>query len=261
MTAPAWHSTETAYAQSAFDDDEDYAHAEFLPGERIGPPLARSGRKAMLRSGILILIVLAGVWAVRGDHAILQEWLSAVATTIRPARTEPATKPAALDALPSIPQQPASNKTSGTPDAAAATPVEPPQTTAPLPPATAVAEETQAPPLPPPKVDPADPLQKRAAAVGLNPDLSHVLLARLSPTDFRNAGIAIKTALAESPDGAVFVWPRQRKPELALFEVHFVAGAAPDCRRYVVTVTKDGWLTTALPMEKCGSHPDRPRRE
>jgi len=49
----------------------------------------------------------------------------------------------------------------------------------------------------------------------------------------------------------VFVWPRQRKPELALFEVRFVPGAAPHCRRYVVTVTKDGWSTTAPPMEKC----------
>jgi hypothetical protein len=32
-----------------------------------------------------------------------------------------------------------------------------------------------------------------------------------------------------------------------------VQGAAPACRRYVVTITKDGWLTTALPMEKCGA--------
>jgi hypothetical protein len=49
----------------------------------------------------------------------------------------------------------------------------------------------------------------------------------------------------------VYVWPRQRKPEHALFRVRFVQGAAPGCRRYVVTITKDGWLTTALPMEKC----------
>ena len=91
----------------------------------------------------------------------------------------------------------------------------------------------------------------RAAAVGLHPDLSSVLLARLSPTDYRNAGFAIETAMEETPDNAVFVWPRQRKPELALFRVRFVAGAAPGCRRYVVTVVKDGWPTTALPMEKC----------
>jgi hypothetical protein len=111
--------------------------------------------------------------------------------------------------------------------------------------------------LSPPTVDPADPYQKRAAAVGLHPDLSRVLLKRLSPTDYRNAGIAIQTAVAKTPDDAVFVWPRQRKPELALFQVHFVRGGAPDCRRYVVTVTKDGWSTTAPPMEKCGTSPVR----
>ena len=79
-----------------------------------------------------------------------------------------------------------------------------------------------------------------------------MLLAKLSPTDYRNAGVAIKTALAETPDTDVLVWPRQRTPELALFQVKFVPGTVPDCRRYVVMVTKDSWLTTALPMEKCG---------
>lgn len=111
--------------------------------------------------------------------------------------------------------------------------------------------------MPSPTLDVTDPLQKRAVAAGLHPDLSRVLLARLSPTDFRNAGVAIQTAVAETPDDGVFVWPRERKPELALFQVRFVAGAAPDCRRYVVSVTKDGWLTTALPMEKCATQPGR----
>jgi hypothetical protein len=80
--------------------------------------------------------------------------------------------------------------------------------------------------LPPPAVDPTDPYQVRAAAVGLHPDLSRVLLTRLSPTDYRNAGIAIQTAMAETPDSSVFVWPRQRTPELALFQVRFAPGAA-----------------------------------
>ena len=92
----------------------------------------------------------------------------------------------------------------------------------------------------------------RALAVGLHPGLSRVLLARLSPDDYRNAGIAIQKAVAETPDSGVLVWPRQRKPKLALFHVRFDAWRRPRCRRYVVTVTKDGWLTTALPMEKCG---------
>jgi len=115
-------------------------------------------------------------------------------------------------------------------------------------------------PLGPPKVDPSNPDQVRAAAVGLHPELSPVLLARLSPTDYRNAGYAIATAVKETPDTGVFVWPRQRKPELALFRVRFVAGAAPGCRRYVVTVVKDGWLTTAMPMEKCSAEPTLARR-
>ena len=121
-----------------------------------------------------------------------------------------------------------------------------------VPPAAAGIDEPAAEPLPPPTVDPNDPYQKRAEAVGPAPDLSRVLLTRLSPTDYRNAEIAIRTALAETPDDDVFVWPRQRKPELALFQVRFVAGAPRGCRRYVVSVTKDGWLTTAPPMERCG---------
>jgi len=28
-----------------------------------------------------------------------------------------------------------------------------------------------------------------------------------------------------------------------------------------VSVTKDGWLTTALPMEKCDTQPRQPRRD
>ncbi len=132
-------------------------------------------------------------------------------------------------------------------------------TIAALPPAQAV-EEVPATPLPPPVVNRADPFQVKAAAVGLHPELSRVLLTRLTPADYQNAGIAIKNALAETPDSGIYVWPRQRKPELALFQVRFVQGAAPECRRYVVTVTKDGWLTTALPMERCGPQGGKPPR-
>jgi hypothetical protein len=116
----------------------------------------------------------------------------------------------------------------------------------------ATAEPADPQPLPPVHVNPADPYQKRAAAVGLHPDLSRVLLRKMSETDYRNARYAIDTAIAKAPDDGEFVWPRQRKPEQALFHVHFVPGAAPQCRRYVVTVVKDGWSTTASPMERCG---------
>jgi hypothetical protein len=106
--------------------------------------------------------------------------------------------------------------------------------------------------LPPPVVNPADPYQKRAVAVGLHPDLSRVLLRRMTSSDYRNAGYAIDNAVAKTADDGEFVWPRQRKPEEALFRVRFVRGAAPNCRRYVVTVTKDRWSTTAPAMERCG---------
>lgn len=117
--------------------------------------------------------------------------------------------------------------------------------------------EPEVTPLPPAEADPSDPLQVRAASAGLHPGLSRVLLGRLSPADYKNAQKAIRTALAETPNDGTFLWPRQRKPELALFKVHFVPGAAPGCRRYVVTITKDGWSTTALPMENCDARPSR----
>ena len=165
---------------------------------------------------------------------------SAISPTVPPALTELATKPVP-DPPAANPQPPVSS------ESAVAKPEAPPTTTV------AVVEEAPPPALPPPVVELTDPYQKRAAAVGLHPNLSRVLLARLSQTDYRNAGIAIQRAVAGTPDTGVFVWPQQRKPELALFEVRFVPGAAPHCRRYVVTVTKDRWSTTALPMEKCGS--------
>jgi hypothetical protein len=91
----------------------------------------------------------------------------------------------------------------------------------------------------------------RAAAVGLHPQLPSELLVRLSPEDYHNAGIAIRTAVAETREGESFVWPRQQWPDLASFRVRIVRAANPDCHRYVVTVVKDGWSTTAPPMETC----------
>jgi hypothetical protein len=251
------------YSTSHDTHDEFFLGEELFPGERIGQPRSRAGGKAMLW-GVAILIALGGGWALLGGQAAWPAWLptdiaamlpsmdrkvsrpvepaaSAMSATVPLANAEP-TKPIALDALPS-------SKAGATPDATARS-AAPPLTTGALPPAATGEASDQ--PLRPPTADPADPYQVRAEAVGLHPDLSRVLLARLSPADYRNAGIAIQTAVKETPDSAVFVWPRQRKPELAHFQVKFVPGAAPGCRRYVVTVTKDGWSTTALPMEKCG---------
>ncbi len=103
-----------------------------------------------------------------------------------------------------------------------------------------------------PRVAPADPYAKRAEAVGLHPDLSHVLLSQLTPADYRNAAFAIDKALKTVPDDKAFEWPTSKKKGAAVFNIHFVAGGGHDCRRYVVTVTKDRWTTTALPMERCG---------
>jgi hypothetical protein len=260
MRAPNRHLRESS-ADCVFDDaDEQY---ELMPGERIGPPVASTRGKTMLWGVLVVLIALGGGWALLGDQAIWSTWLpaenaavsasvdrnvplkstaSAMAITTAPASVEPTSRPTVLDVAPSNLQQSSSSK--------AAT-----LTTAALPPANKVIDEPSSSSARSPTADPADPYQMRAVAVGLHPGLSRVLLSRLSPTDYRNASIAIQTAVAETPDSAVFVWPRQRKPELALFEVRFVPGASPDCRRYVVTVAKDGWSTTALPMEKCGPRP------
>jgi hypothetical protein len=109
---------------------------------------------------------------------------------------------------------------------------------------------TEVPYAPPPKA--IDRNQIKAEAAGLHPGLSSMLLGRLSDADYANAKKAIETALVETDDNAAHFWPAKRKGDLALYRIHFVTGAAPDCRRYVVTVAKAGWLTTALPMERCG---------
>jgi len=245
----------------SYGHDDDYAD-DFLPGERVGPPLRTRGQ-IFLRRALVVLIAAGGGWELYVHRATWPGWLAAQTAAVsaalergqaRPA--EPVTLPSPLpppplvavstakpvvEVLPPPPPSPASSTTADSPAAKVAA----------LPPAAADAEESTG-PLRPPIADPADPYQVRALAVGLHPELSRVLLARLSPTDYRNAGIAIRTALAETPDYGVFEYPPQRKRELAVFRIHFVRGAAPGCRRYVVTVGKDGWLTTAPPMEKCG---------
>jgi len=244
-----------SYGHDAFDDDD------FLPGERIGPPL-RSRGQIFLRRALVVLIAAAGGWQLYEHRATWPGWLAAQTAAVS----------AALERSPSRPAEPVTWPAPRSPPPYVAAPtarpvadVAPPPTSpasnaatspstkmAALPPAAADADEPTG-PLRPPIADPADPYQVRALAVGLHPELSRVLLARLSPTDYRNAGIAIRTALAETPDTGVFEYPPQRKRELALFRVHFVRGAASGCRRYVVTVGKDGWMTTAPPMEKCGA--------
>lgn len=269
-----------ASSYSAFDTGDPYVPLDIEPGERIGAPVRRK-RGRILRRGVLILSAFGAGFAFYNDPSIAARWWPVVSEAAAPliervmqaasgaSTLAPVTKPeappaanaserksAALDASPA---SSAAAPVEPVPASAPTKVVEPPVTIAALPPAQAV-EEVPATPLPPPVVNRADPFQVKAAAVGLHPELSRVLLTRLTPADYQNAGIAIKNALAETPDSGIYVWPRQRKPELALFQVRFVQGAAPECRRYVVTVTKDGWLTTALPMERCGPQGGKPPR-
>ena len=250
----------SAASASAYHDDldnEDDSETWLLqPEERIGPP-ARAGRGgALLSGGIAILIALAGAAALLDDRARPPPMAVAPANTAAtPDRGQPAAD------LP-VTTLPPPKDIAGSPDVGPAA-SETAAKVAAIDGRTPADGESGAPagPLPPPSVDSSDPYQVRAAAVGLHPGLSRVLLMRLSADDYRNAGIAIRTALAETPDSDVYVWPRQRRAELARFQVHFVPGAAPPCRRYVVTVAKDGWATTALPLEKCVAQPGRARRD
>ena len=262
MLFPAWR----ARSRAPVDDDPElyddaYAFA-FDPGERIGAPPARP-RSSLPGSLLFVALVIGGGWAFMHAPA---DWLSAlgeraaaVAGLMRGSSsagivTDPSTIATADAALAAVPMPEAQVK-EAPPVSGEAVPNAPEPTKTDAAVETGSIDTAAAPPapLPPPRVDPGDPYQKRAVAVGLHPDLSKVLLRRMTATDYRNAGYAIDTAIAKTADEADFIWPRQRKPEQALFRVHFVRGAAATCRRYVVTVTKDGWTTTAPPMERCGS--------
>ena len=265
MSAYTWQPHTQRPAQGRSNGNRFSAFGELSAGERVCAPVTRGNSKALLRGVFLSVIGLGCVWMFAGDrltfagvqHAAASA-MSLIVPSDMPEPVEPAfVAPAALSALDPMPER-------IVPEAPAAPPVitnslpedtqAPPETTAAL---SEGEDETTASAsperLPPPTADPEDPYETRALAVGLHPGLSRVLLTQLSDTDYRNAGIAIRKALAETPDDKTLIWPRQRKPELALFQVKFVPGAAPTCRRYVVTVAKDGWSTTALPMEKCGS--------
>ena len=265
-------ATRTPYShthQSSYDDDyddDDHPSTRLFPGERIGQPLAGTRLRTFARRLTVIAIAYGGGWLMLGDQSGWPGWVRNEATALYAEISRRVSEPAdqggpvlvptsatvsagsALEPIKPEPSPPPTNSTAA--GDAVPRPAAAPVITATLPPAAASADEA---PLPPPKIDRTDPNQVRAVAVGLHPELSRVLLARLTATDYRNAGIAIKTALAETPDTAVYVWPREPKADLARFKVHFVPGAVDKCRRYVVTVSKDGWLTTAMPMEKCKS--------
>ncbi len=276
MRASAQQSHIRPFAYDSYGDLDTgprFLEDELAAGERIGRPVKRRGRRLLVRL-LILLIAFGGAWAVLGHPSTwpVQRWASYLksqatavyaalerkaseASDARQAPVAEQPKPIALERSlpPASEPAPLAKAPPSVPDAARASPM----VTGSLP---AAAETQPPPPLPPPTVDRSDPYQVKAEAVGLHPGLSRVLLTRLSETDYRNAGFAIKTALAETTEGSTFLWPRERKSGLALFKVHFVQGAGPECRRYVVTITKDGWATTAFPMERCGPQYARIRR-
>jgi len=250
-------------ADRSYDQSYDDVADELYAGDPIYTP---PRRRSSFVSAILTLAVLGG-----GGYAALETkalWqpllphdLSALRAMLAP-QAPPAPDPMAVaSAMPAVQQPLAAREIAEAPSVAAGTPIpsapteEPSKTEEDAAPAKANADDAPAAPLPPPVIDSSDPYQKRALSVGLDPGLSRVLLARMSAADYKNADAAIRKAIAETPDGDVLVWPQGKKQGVALFEVKFVKSAAPDCRRYVVTVTMDRWSTTAQPMEKCGLSP------
>jgi hypothetical protein len=238
------------------DDDFGRASMELDPGQRLGGPVRRRRGRALLRLLLVCLLIGGGAWAWLNHQATIEQWSASVASMVTPMLSRSAPGPVASSRpVPELPPAPPPLETREAPAATAvpssATALLPAQGTPQSEPenddAPATAEK-----LPPIVADPSDPLQVRALAAGLHPGLSRALLTRLSDADFRNAEIAIKTAIVETRDKQVFEYPKKRAADLALFQVKFVPGVTADCRRYVVMVTKDRWLTTAMPMEKCG---------
>ncbi len=279
MSARAYRAAESLSPADQFREHSDYLRWELAPEERVGAPLVPKRKRWWLR-GVMLLALVGGGWAFAQDPSGTCDWASqrlASAVSLGEAllgdgrqatpATETTTPPLALSPLQLLDAavietaggmalepagDPASNGAALSEPAAASPPAEPADEPAPA--SADVEKPAPLPPLPPL----TDPLQKRAEAVGLHPELSRALLKSLTAADFKNAGIAIKKAIAETPDDAVLVWPPQPKPGIARFRIHFVPGISAACRRYVVGVGKHGWLTTALPMEKCGVKP-RPK--
>ena len=264
MAKPARYSRMSHYGDHPHTDDVSDPMG-FTAGPRMASaPARRSGATSLS----LIAIALAGIgggWAMFGDPST---WPDRVAQFMEAAKgAPPAAPPAATASKLAAPEpertaEPIATSSISKPAEASGTPqvaiAEPPAAKPAEPEAPPAKEEKDAAAAPPeepqklPEVVATEPWQKRAVAAGLHPELSRALLDRLSTVDYRNASYAVRTALAETPDSQVFSWPRESKRGLAVFQVKFVEGAPAGCRRYVVTISREGWSTTALPMEKCG---------
>jgi len=237
------------------------------PGERVGgPPPRRNWRRRLVRMVLLLGCAGGAAWLI----AERRDDVSALATLAIAALLDPyvgrqwppasARDDARLPDPPSASDRepaPAIAERDSPPAAAPRADPVPPVAATPAPPVAAPSSETDAENPPPPErlptvaADPADPLQQKALAAGLHPDLSRTLLHRLTPEDFRNAAYAVQSVLKGDAAATPFVWPKERASQRAQFKVRLVAGAPAECRRYVVQIAKDGWETTARPMERC----------
>lgn len=244
------------------DLDFESLTLEVEPTDRVGAPL-RNRYKARLRGIFLGVVILAGAWPfVAGDpgaHSLVGSATSLFDFVVSNARQialraaqERASVPADVSSasLPALPIE----QNGGTEFPGALAPIQDANPIAPVsedsPTGSMGADYTET--AEPVEEDPAQsPKRTHAIAAGLGPDLPNVLLTRLSDADLKNAGYAIKTALAKIPDNASFSWPPAPSRREALFQVRFVPGASQGCRRYIVTVTKDRWSSTSAALEKC----------
>lgn len=243
----------------------DQAPSEFEPNweldatERAGPPIVNRRRRRVVRLIVFVALLAGTAWLWREGRlegvvpAVQQaaQMLGSLAaqrsapTAAERAEAPPPIETREIAARPQTPPPPPAPERS--PDPAPSTPPAATEQAA------SAADAAATTPEPLPVAPPAtDALGRRAEAAGLHPELSRALLARLSDEDYRNAALAIRTALAQTPDEATLEWPVRASPRQARFRVLFVVGAPERCRRYVVEIAKDGWLTTAQPMERCG---------
>lgn len=239
-----------------------------MPDERIDAPIRNRPVRRFVRGLTRLAVIVGAGWLLYQAETLWPGWRSTLAEAVthlmdhpqpvKIAEPEPVTPPAPV-ALPetvvAIPAPVAPPDAVAVDNPSAADPAKAEASNQ----AADEATLAEPPARENPKVivkDPlSDPLQKRAATVGLSPDLSRVLLTRLTEADFRNASMAIEKAFAEPVKGEPTPWPRKAKAGEATFRVHFVQGAARNCRRYVVTIDKNGWTTTAPAMQKCGADP------
>src|SRR5262245_2947684 len=183
MLFPAWRGRARASADEDPVFDDDGYSFEFEPGERIGEPLPARG-SSLPGAILMILIMSAAAWGWLYAPA---EWLSllgerAAAVASLMSSTSPAAVTSEVSTIATadatIPAAPVPETQAAEAPAVSGDAVPDPVTKDGAPVETASIDPVAAAPapLPPPRVDPGDPYQKRAVAVGLHPDLSRVLL-------------------------------------------------------------------------------------